>query len=234
MSQLILEPQKNAKKAAAKEAVNFIEEGMLVGLGTGSTAALFINYLVPRCQEGLKIHAVATSQKSLELAKAGGIPLADLDLLHSIDVTVDGADEIDADKQIIKGGGGALLREKIIASMSRKLIIIIDESKIVPRLGQVPLPVEIVPFAYRATVDQIEKMGYSGKLRKKEDDSLFITDNNNYLIDLSTESWRERREDLEKLQQRLLSIPGVVETGLFLNFKPQVIVGYYNGSTKIL
>ncbi|KIC75961.1 Ribose-5-phosphate isomerase A [Neochlamydia sp. TUME1] len=222
--------QQIAKKSAGYAAANLVENGMTVGLGTGSTTSFFIEKLAQRCEEGLKIQAVATSSQSQKLALEKGIPLIDINTLFSIDLTVDGADEIDPDKTMIKGGGGALLREKIVASMSKEAIIIVDQAKLVKKLGQVPLPVEIVPFAYPATIYRIEQLGYQGKLRTHDEKELYCTDNGNYIYDIY---FKEKLEKAEQLHQRLSEIVGVVESGLFIRLAGRIIVGYNDGEVKI-
>lgn len=220
-----------AKQAAGKAAAQFVEEGMLVGLGSGSTAEWFISALTERCREGLKIKAVASSKKSRDLADLGEIPLiADDDFSH-LDLTVDGADEITLSKQLIKGAGGALAREKILAAASRKIIFIVDDSKIVEQLGASPVPVEIIPFAYKATVQHINNLGYQGILRRTSIQELFVTDNGNYIIDLHA---KPPIAHPEKLHQRLCGIPGVIETGLFYNLPSKILIGYQDGQTKLI
>jgi ribose 5-phosphate isomerase A len=214
-----------SKKAAGEKAAEFVRDGMIVGLGTGSTAFFFIQKLIELCQKGLKIQAVATSKASFELARKGNIPLADINTLKTIDLCVDGADEVDPQKQLIKGAGGALLREKIIATMSRELVIIIDETKLVPKLGNKPLPIEIVPFGYLSTIHQLELLGYKGTMRRNTDHSLYTTDNNNLLYDIQPGSSYN--------QQQLLSIPGVIDTGLFLNMTGRVVIGFQDGQVVV-
>jgi ribose 5-phosphate isomerase A len=220
----------NGKKAAGQAAAALIPSGAKVGLGTGSTAAYFIEALIERCRDGLNISAIATSTRSEKMAREGGIPLLDSDRITSIDITVDGADEIDGEKRMIKGGGGALLREKIIASISREMIVIVDESKLVDRLGAFPLPVEIIPFAHAAVAAKIERVGFTGSWRKKSDGSLFLTDSHHYIYDLSL----SRTDEPEKIDSQLRSIPGVVETGFFFGFATKVLVGTSSGQVQIL
>lgn len=215
-----------AKDAAGKAAAGLIEGGMIVGLGSGSTAACFIAHLIERCREGLQIVAVASSQVSYQLGKEGGIPMRDPEEFTTLDITVDGADEIDPMKRMIKGGGGALLREKILAQMSREMVVIVDESKIVERLGTFPLAVEIVPFAHRATLYALEQRGYRGKIREG-----FVTDGGHYIVDLTFD---ERPLSPEKDLAALRELAGVVEVGLFLKEAGRVIIGYPDGSTEIL
>lgn len=220
----------DAKKAAGRAAAELIENKMTIGLGTGSTAAFFIAHLGQRCRQGLKVAAVATSDLSLRLAQAAGIPLIDVNDIVSLDLTVDGADEIDPQKRMIKGGGGALFREKIIAAMSREMVVIIDEGKKVEQLGKFPLPVEISPFASKATLFHLEEIGCRGTLRSTASGSLFTTDNGNYIFDVRFPSLLESPE---LINERIRSIPGVIETGLFLNMAGRVITGHANGTFTI-
>ncbi len=219
-----------AKKAVGAKAAELIEPGMVVGLGTGSTAAHFIQKLGQRCKQGLSCQAVASSIASSLLAKKAGIPLLDIDQVTSLDITVDGADEIDSQKRMIKGGGGAALREKIVASMSREMVVIVDEKKLVYRLGTCKLPVEVIPFAHQATALHLSKAGYRGTWRQNPDGSYFITDNKNYIFDIH---FPEPCEYPEKEHEALLSIPGVLETGFFFNLAGRVIVGFLDGQIVI-
>lgn len=218
------------KKAAAQFAANLIEDGMVIGIGTGSTAAYFIQFLSKRCQEGLNIQAVATSEKSKMMAEKQGIPVIDANLVKILDLDIDGADEITPQKQIIKGGGGALLREKIVAYMSKEMIVIVDESKRVERLGHFPLPVEIVPFAYMATVKHLNAKEFKGKIRKNEKEEFFVTDNGNYIYDIYFENVIDHPLDVEK---KIKKIPGVVDTGFFLEIAGRVIVGFNDGVVEV-
>ncbi len=222
--------RESIKKTVGYKAAELIQDGMLVGLGTGSTAFFFIEKLIQRCKEGLRIRAAASSVHSFKLAHEGGIPLIDINTLTSLDVTVDGADEIDPQKRMIKGGGGAHVREKIIANMSRELIIIVDESKLVSELGVGKLPVEILPFAHLSTLHHIEKAGYKGNLRRARDGSLFVTDNNNLIIDIDFE---ETRKHPEEDHEMLIHLPGVVDTGFFFNLAGRVIIGFSDGQVVI-
>ena len=219
--------QVEIKKALGEKAASLVEDGMLIGLGTGSTATSFVHSLIDRCRTGLKISAISSSLRSLELARSGGIPILDMDDFLSLDLTVDGADEIDPKNRMIKGGGGALLREKIVASSSQKMVVIVDESKLVDVLGKFGLPVEIIPFGFQATLSKIRKLGYEGKLRKKSDGSLYITDNGNYIFDIhSPQAFPNPEQD----HHRLVELPGIVETGFFFNLPVKVLVGHKNGS----
>ncbi|MCC5831718.1 MAG: ribose-5-phosphate isomerase RpiA [Chlamydiales bacterium] len=223
--------QDELKKAVGKKAATLVEEGMLVGLGTGSTASCFIESLIERCRAGLKITAVSSSVRSLEMAKAGGISVLSMDDVTDIDLTIDGADEVDPKFRLIKGGGGALLREKIIASTSKQIVIIIDESKLVDALGKFGLPVEIIPFGYKATISKINRAGYEGILRMKQDGSVYLTDNGNFIYDIhGSRQFYRPEEDHDKIN----NIPGVVETGLFFNLPVRVLAGRKNGNVDFV
>jgi len=216
-----------AKKAAGEAAAQLIKEGMVVGLGTGSTAAFFIEALGKRCQAGLKISAIATSEQSTRHAKRLRIPLEKLDTALSPNITVDGADEIDHEKNMIKGGGGALLREKLLAEASQEMMVIIDNTKLVDHLGQHPLPVEIAPFLYKSTLQRLEWHGYEGSLRRNSKGTPFITDNGNYIFDIQ---YSVPILDPQKEQAQLKRLTGVIETGLFFHLAKRVVVGYKDGS----
>jgi len=221
------------KKKAAYKAADFIESGMTVGLGTGSTVKYFIERLVQKSRENnLKIQTVSSSFRSLKLALEGGLQVSDIETRLTIDITVDGADEIDKNKRMIKGGGGALLREKILASMSRELVVIVDESKKVSLLGHRKLPVEVVPFAGLATLHKIKKPGLNAQFRKKEnsESELYVTDNGNYIIDIK---YDKLLEDPEREHALLKEIPGVVETGFFFRLAGRVITAYRDGQVIV-
>lgn len=220
--------KKAAKRAAGKAASELVQDGMLVGLGTGTTAQYFIEQLANRVKLGLKISAVATSSLSLQLAIEGGIHTVDINSVSGLDFTADGADEIDPQNRIIKGGGGALLREKIIAGMSREWVVLIDPAKQVDQFGKFPLPLEILPFAYPATQAKIESLGLKGSFRKKGK-TLTTTDNGNYIFDIHLRPPFEP----EKLNDSLLNIPGVLETGFFFNMAKKVIIGHPDGTVEI-
>ena len=218
------------KKAVGYKAAEFVHSGMRVGLGTGTTAFFFIERLIQRCKEGLKIQAIASSEKSSEQARKGGIPLLDSSQVSALDLTVDGADQIDPQKRMIKGGGGALVREKILAAMSKELVVIVDDSKLAPALGQCKLPVEVLPFAKNATWHHILKAGYKGDFRKKSDNSLYITDNGNLIIDLLFDTMIENPEEDH---MTLIQIPGVVDTGFFINLAGRIVVGFADGQVVV-
>ncbi|WP_150268464.1 ribose-5-phosphate isomerase RpiA [Paenibacillus tepidiphilus] len=219
----------NVKQLAAEKAVEYIKDGMKVGLGTGSTAYWAIRKLGERVKEGLQITAVATSQASEDQARELGIPLVAFGDIDSLDITIDGADELDGKLQLIKGGGGALLREKIVATGSARMIVIADEGKVVETLGQFPLPVEIVPFAWEWTVAALDKLGCRTELRHK-DGELYKTDNGNYIADCRFGAIASASELALALQQ----IPGVVEHGLFIGIASLAIIGHADGSITVL
>ncbi len=206
------------KAQAAERALEFVEGGMKVGLGTGSTAAKFIDLLGARAKAGLGIVAVPTSEATRVHAERLGIPLTTLDEVPFLDLTVDGADELDDELRLIKGGGGALLREKIVATASERMIVIADASKRVATLGKYPLPIEVIPFGLRATQHMIEALaGEAGcegeiKLRLAADGKPFLSDSGNYILDCAF----GRIPDPEALDEGLKLVPGVVENGLFL------------------
>jgi ribose 5-phosphate isomerase A len=215
----------NIKDEIGKEAAKCVREGMIVGLGSGSTATRFIHHLAKRCAQGLNIRAVASSKTSSDLAAELGIPLVSIDDIGTIDLTIDGADQIDPQKQMIKGLGGALVREKILASMSHEMIVIVDESKLVPHLGKI-LPVEVIPFGHLATFHKLKKLGYQGQWRKKANGSYFVTDNGNLIFDIHFAGVR----DNPKLDhEAIIQLPGIVDTGFFFNLAGRVIVGFFDG-----
>lgn len=220
-----MDPQKQLaiKKALGKYAASFIQDGMLVGLGTGSTAACFIESLIERCNQGLKITAVSSSLRSMQQARQGNISVIEMDSVTLIDLTVDGADEIDPQKRMIKGGGGAHVREKIVASSSLEMIVIVDESKLVSTLGACGLPVEILPFGHQATLFKLRQLGYNGTLRKKEDQTPYLSDNRNYIFDIHSPSLFHSPEHDHNC---IIKIPGVVDTGFFFDLATKVLVGY--------
>lgn len=216
------------KLKAAERALGFIEDGMVVGLGTGSTADHFIRGLGSRVAEGLSVSGVPTSNQTAELAKECGITVVDIDQVGGIDATVDGADEVDPNLCLIKGGGGALLREKIVAAASDRMIVIVDESKLVEFLGGFPLPIEIVQFGVSVTTAKIRKVlideGCSSQnlsLRRHANGDPFVGDGGNYILDCTCSSLI----DPKKLAVRLSTVPGVVEHGLFIDMASTIIVG---------
>lgn len=219
----------SSKKLAAKSATNYVKNKMLIGIGTGSTVFYFIEYLIAKCQQGLQITAVSSSERSTKQALAGGIEFADINQITSIDLTVDGADEIDSKNRMIKGGGGALLREKILASSSKEMIVIVDETKVVKKLGKQKLPLEILSFGLQATIDKINHLGFMGSLRQTKEGSFYRTDNGNFIYDIS---YPGAIDHPEEDHLRLINIPGVIETGFFFNLAKKVIIGYEDGHVE--
>ncbi|MBN8790525.1 MAG: ribose-5-phosphate isomerase RpiA [Terrimonas sp.] len=217
----------NAKQAAAFKAVSYVKDGMIVGLGRGSTAYWAIQYLGERVQQGLKVTAVATSDETERLAREVNIDVQPLDQVDILDVDIDGADEVDKNLNLIKGGGGALLREKIVAVASKMFIVIADESKLVENLGKFPLPVEVIPFGYTHTAKKLAALGCKPVLRIKERKT-FITDNSNYILDCHFNVIA----DPAALQPQINAIAGVVESGLFVKVASKVIVGSADGTVK--
>ncbi|SFC72631.1 ribose-5-phosphate isomerase [Bacillus sp. OV322] len=209
----------NEKQMAGEKAAEYVKDGMTVGLGTGSTVFYTIEKLGQLVGEGLSIKGIPTSVETEKLAKKWGIPLTDFGEVDHLDIAIDGADEANPDMVLIKGGGGALLREKIIAKAANTFIVVADSAKMVEKLGKFPLPVEIVPFGYKMTVRHLEKLpGCTMKMRM-HDDVLFVTDNGNYIADCTFENL----ENPQELEQTLNMIPGVVENGLFVNMTHTVI-----------
>ena len=220
----------NSKKIAADKAVSMVQNGMILGLGTGTTAYWAIEGIGARMkQEELKLEAIATSQKSEIQARKLGIPILSFADIDEIDLTIDGADEIDPQKNLIKGGGGALLREKIVASNSKKLIIIADENKMVDYLGKFPLPVEIAIFGWEKTSKKLSALGCTTSLRM-DNNKPFITDNGNYIIDCHFLKIPDPLTTHEKIN----AITGVMENGLFIHMASQIVVGYEDGTSRLI
>lgn len=206
------------KEAAARASLRFVKDGQVVGLGTGSTAAYFIRLLGEQVKNGLRVRGLPTSVRSQELAFNLGIPLTTLDECQEIDVTVDGADEVDPQLRVIKGGGGALLREKIVASATRQLVIVADATKRVDVLGKFPLPVEVIQFAEALVAKRIAALGAEVRLRA-ENGKPYVTDENNHILDCHF----GKIPDADGLARRLSDMPGVVEHGLFIGMATNVL-----------
>ncbi|HJS80319.1 MAG TPA: ribose-5-phosphate isomerase RpiA [Vitreimonas sp.] len=223
-----------AKFNAAQAALEVIKDGMVVGLGTGSTSAHFVRLLGERVRQGLRVKGVPTSEATRNLAEQAGVPLLEISQVASIDVDIDGADEIDPAFRLIKGGGGALLREKIVAAASKQMVVIADETKWVETLGAFPLPVEVTRFGFALTAQRIrdalretECAGHEVVLRVSgKANEPVITDGGNYIIDAHA----QRIANAEALAARLQAIPGVVEHGLFLGLATMVILGKAKGA----
>ena len=225
----MLSPQDAAKKAAAEAACRHIRDDTIIGLGTGSTADFAVRHIGELVQKGLRVRGVPTSVKTERLAREVGIPLVELDEVESIDVTIDGADESDRSLDLIKGLGGALLREKIVASLTQRQIIVVDPSKLVDRLGtRSPLPVEVLPFGAKVVERRLVREGYRPKLRVKEG-KVVVTDNGNHVLDLH---FPDGIDDARRLERDLNNVPGVVENGLFLGMTWRVVVGEADGKVR--
>ncbi|WBU52089.1 ribose-5-phosphate isomerase RpiA [Paracoccus sp. SCSIO 75233] len=232
-----LSPADIAKKAAAEAAVALIEDGMRLGLGTGSTAVFMVRALAERVKaEGLSLRCAATSVATAELAESLGIRIEALDDIGWLDLTLDGADEVDPDLNLIKGAGGALLREKIVAKASDRMVVMADGSKVVEVLGAFHLPVEVIPFGWQTTQELIsralDEIGLTQRpiLLRKRDDEPYRTDEQNLILDLSLEEIPEP----DRLAQRLNAIPGVVENGLFLHICDLALIGRPDGTVAEL
>jgi len=231
-----LTPIDRAKFVAARRAVDLVEDGMKLGLGTGSTAAWLVRCLAERLRdEGLRVTCVATSTRTADLARSLGLTVVDLDKAGWLDLTIDGTDEFDADLTLIKGGGGALLMEKIVATASDRMVVITDATKEVRALGAFPLPVEVVPFGWQASRLLIEEllgsmdvMGSSATLRMNGTVP-FITDEGNHILDLSL----GRIGNPRQLSLALNQVPGVVENGLFIDICDAVVIGYADGRVEM-
>ncbi len=207
------------KEAAARASLRFVKDGQVVGLGTGSTATHFIKLLGEQVKNGLRIRGIPTLVRSRELAESLGIPLTTLDECQEIAVTVDGADEVDPHLRLIKGGGGALLREKIVASATTQMVVVADATKQVQRLGKFPLPVEVIKFAQALVAKRISALGAAVQLRTGADGKPFITDENNHILDCRF----GEIQDPVALARQLSDMPGVVEHGLFIGMASVVL-----------
>jgi ribose 5-phosphate isomerase A len=219
----------NGKKIAAGKAIEYIKDGMTVGLGTGSTAYWAIQGIGEMVKKGLSIRAIATSVQSENLARELNIPIVPFSEIDYLDVTIDGADEVDQQLNLIKGGGGALLREKIVAAATKFYIIIVDESKLVRQLGAFPLPVEVTPFGWELTERRLRELGCEPRMRMK-DGVPFLTDNQHYILDCSFGAIA----DPGKLHRQVSEITGVMEDGFFIGMASIVISGTPGGDIKVL
>jgi ribose 5-phosphate isomerase A len=220
----------NAKEAAASKAVEAVQPGMTIGLGTGSTAYFAIEKLGERVRNGLSIQAVGSSVATEDLARQAGITIAAFESVHRIDLYIDGADEVDTDFNLIKGGGGALVREKIVAFNSKVFVVIVDSSKRVQQLGTFPLPVEVVPFAVNLTMQHLESLGGKAVLRKKQGET-FVSDNGNYIVDVHFNTIT----DVVALNAAINIIPGVVESGLFPGtMVRRLVIGHADGRVEVV
>ena len=215
---------------AAVEAAEMIEPGTVVGLGTGRAAAMFVRALARRVESGLEVRGVPTSRRTEELANGLGVPLAGLDEIEVVDIDVDGADEVDPSLDLIKGHGGALLRERVVASISRKFVILAGEEKIVPRLGaRMAVPVEVVPFAAPVSKRALEALGGDVRLRVDSQGKPFVSDNGNHILDAKF----ARIQDAADLEARIDALPGVVDNGLFIGMAHLVLVQSESGYRRL-
>lgn len=219
------EAKAQMKVRAAQRAIELVQTGMTVGLGSGSTASIWIRLLGERVRDrGLQITAVASSEDSERLGRSYGIPFVPIDKCDRIDLTVDGADEIAPGLALIKGGGGKLLREKIVASASRLFVVVADSSKVVNKLGKFPLPVEVIPMATSLVTCALAELGFTTRLRQKPDGSVYVTDQRNYLLDCTG----VMIEDPYQMIAEINSIVGVVEHGIFLDMVSFAIIASEN------
>lgn len=212
------------KKIAGYKAAEYVKDGMVVGLGTGSTARHAVDAVGEMVKQGLKIQAVPTSKATEQQARELGIPLLDISEVDHIDLAIDGVDEIDGDFNATKGGGGALFREKVVASLAKEVIWIMDQSKQVDKLGAFPLPIEILPYGYQIVFKKMEQFGYNPVMRMK-DGALFVTDNGNYIVDLHIGV----PADIADIREKVNGVVGVMETGQFLKMCKRIIVGTDDG-----
>jgi ribose 5-phosphate isomerase A len=218
------------KKAAALKAVDFVRDGMVVGLGTGSTAKHMVIALGAKVRAGMTLRAVPTSHETAALARQSGIPLIDTENRWEIDVAIDGADQVDPGFNLIKGGGGALLKEKIVAASARQFIVLVDHTKQVPVLGgSFPLPIEIVPFGWGSTAREIERLTKSPVVLRERNGAPFETEAGNLIVDVHL----ARIEQPADLEIALNQIPGIVETGLFVGRTDILIVGKASGTETL-
>ena len=214
--------QDEAKKRAAERAVEFVADGQIIGLGTGSTSRYAIEALAQRVSEGLRIQGVATSEATAQQARTLGITVLDLNDVAAVDLTIDGADEVDEAFNMIKGGGGALTREKLVALASKRRVFIVDETKLVKRLGEHwPLPIEVLPFAWQHARSRIAQLGCEPQLRMSGERP-FETDNGNYILDCRFKGIGEP----EQIEKCLKLIPGVIECGLFIGVADVLVIGW--------
>ena len=219
------------KEIAGRRAAAFVEDGMTLGLGTGSTVAFALESIGARIrEEGLRVRGVPTSRRTEELARAAGIPLISFEEALSLDLTIDGADEVDPRWNLVKGGGGALLREKIVAAASRVNTVVVGHNKLVDRLGKFLLPVEVVRFGWRPVARSLERLGCKPFLRRTQDEATFVTDEEHFILDCRF----GRIDDPAWLESAIDRIPGVVETGLFIGLTHRLVVGHPDGRCEVL
>ncbi|NRT34852.1 ribose-5-phosphate isomerase RpiA [Clostridium beijerinckii] len=216
------------KRVAGEKSTEYIKDGMILGLGTGSTAYYMIKKVGELIKNGMKIKAVATSKSTESFARELKIPLLSIDEVDRIDLAIDGVDEIDNEFNAIKGGGGALFREKIVASLANEVIWIMDESKLVDGIGEFPLPVEILPYGYKHVIKELQNYSLNPQIRMKEEE-IFVTDNGNYIVDLHI----GKPMNINDVYNKVNKITGVLETGLFINMCDRIIIGTSSGAKII-
>ena len=221
--------QDDAKRMAAQRALEYVEDGMLLGLGSGTTSTMFIQELGERVKQGLRVRGIATSTASQQLAESLSIPITNFDESPVLDLAVDGADEVGPGLALIKGGGGALLREKIVASAARRFIVIADSSKLVDPLGRFPLPVEVIQMALPIVTRKLAAFGVNPKLRHRPDGSRYITDEGNYILDCAC----GEIANPAKTAAEIRGIAGVVEHGLFLGMASVALIASDQGVVKV-
>jgi ribose 5-phosphate isomerase A len=221
--------QDDAKRMAARRALEYVEDGMLLGLGSGTTSTMFIQELGERVKKGLRVRGIATSTASQQLAESLSIPITNFDESPVLDLAVDGADEVGPGLALIKGGGGALLREKIVASAARRFIVIADSSKLVDHLGRFPLPVEVIQMALPIVTRKLAALGVNPKLRHRPDGSRYITDEGNYILDCAC----GEIVNPVKTAAEIRGIAGVVEHGLFLGMASLALIASDQGVMKV-
>jgi ribose 5-phosphate isomerase A len=218
------------KQLVAKQAAQLVQNNMTIGIGSGSTVYWLIEELGARVKQGLFFRAIPTSKKTAALAAQQNIPLAELNDVDYIDITIDGADEIDPQLQLIKGGGGALLQEKMVAAASRELLIIADHTKLVQQLGRFPLPLEVIPFGWKQVQRHIKQTYHIDAMLRMIGNQPLVTDHGHYILDCPF----EQIEHAEALAYDLNAQPGVVENGLFINMADLAVIGYPNGKTETM
>ena len=221
--------QDEAKLKAAQRALDFVQDGMSLGLGSGTTSTIFIKQLGERVKQGLRVQGIATSDASQRLAESLSIPITTFDQCPELDLAIDGADEVGPDLALIKGGGGAMLREKIVASAARRFIVIADSSKLVDTLGRFPLPVEVIQMALPLVSRKLEALDLNPKLRHHPDGSLYITDEGNFILDCACGSIPDPAWTASELR----NIVGIVEHGLFVNMASLALIAGDDGVREV-
>lgn len=222
--------QDEIKQLVTKQAAQLVQNNMTVGIGSGSTVYWLIMELGSRVKKGLFFRAIPTSKKTAALCAEQNLPLAELNDITAIDITIDGADEIDRNLQLMKGGGGALLQEKMVAAASRELFILADETKLVPQLGKFPLPLEVIPFGWKQVQRRLQETYHVKASLRMQDDQPFVSDHGHYILDCPF----NQIENPGILTYELNAIPGVVDNGLFVDMADLVLIGYNDGRTETL